>query len=45
MGTSKQPHCFEVNDGELFAFAGLWDGWKNQVESATAEHADWQWPI
>jgi putative SOS response-associated peptidase YedK len=27
--TSKQPYCFEVNDGELFAFAGLWDGWKN----------------
>jgi putative SOS response-associated peptidase YedK len=28
-GTAKQPFCFEVNDGELFAFAGLWDGWKN----------------
>lgn len=27
-GTSKQRYCFEVNDGELFAFAGLWDGWK-----------------
>jgi putative SOS response-associated peptidase YedK len=25
----KQPFCFEVNNGELFAFAGLWDGWKN----------------
>jgi len=25
----KQPYCFEVNDGELFAFAGLWDGWKD----------------
>jgi len=25
----KQPFCFEVNEGELFAFAGLWDGWKN----------------
>jgi putative SOS response-associated peptidase YedK len=25
----KQPHCFEVNAGELFAFAGLWDGWKD----------------
>jgi putative SOS response-associated peptidase YedK len=32
--TSKQPFCFEVNEGELFAFAGLWDGWKN---------ADGQW--
>jgi putative SOS response-associated peptidase YedK len=29
MPTSKQPYCFEVNDGELFAFAGLWDGWKD----------------
>jgi putative SOS response-associated peptidase YedK len=29
-GTSKQPFCFEVNEGELFAFAGLWDGWKNE---------------
>lgn len=28
-GTSKQPHCFEVQDGALFAFAGLWDGWKD----------------
>jgi len=28
-GASKQPFCFEVNDGELFAFAGLWDGWKD----------------
>jgi putative SOS response-associated peptidase YedK len=24
----KQPYCFEVNDGELFAFAGLWERWK-----------------
>jgi putative SOS response-associated peptidase YedK len=26
---SKQPFCFEIKDGELFAFAGLWDGWKD----------------
>src|SRR6201997_4235582 len=26
---SKQPYCFEVNEGKLFAFAGLWDGWKD----------------
>ena len=25
----KQPYCFEVNDGELFAFAGIWDRWKS----------------
>jgi len=29
-GAAKQPYCFEVNAGELFAFAGLWDGWKDQ---------------
>jgi putative SOS response-associated peptidase YedK len=28
-GTTKQPFCFEVNNGELFAFAGLWDRWKD----------------
>jgi len=28
-GKTKQPFCFEVNDGELFAFAGIWDGWKD----------------
>lgn len=26
---AKQPYCFEVNDGELFAFAGIWDRWRN----------------
>jgi len=25
----KRPFCFEVNGGELLAFAGLWDGWKD----------------
>ena len=28
-GPNKRPYCFEVNEGELFAFAGLWDGWKS----------------
>ncbi|MFZ1916588.1 MAG: SOS response-associated peptidase [Terriglobales bacterium] len=28
-GKTKQPFCFEVNKGELFAFAGLWDRWKD----------------
>jgi putative SOS response-associated peptidase YedK len=27
-GKSKQPYCFEVNDGEMFAFAGIWDRWR-----------------
>ena len=25
----KQPYCFEINDGELFAFAGIWDRWND----------------
>ena len=28
-GRLKQPYCFEVSNGELFAFAGLWDRWKD----------------
>jgi len=28
-GKVRQPFCFEVKDGGLFAFAGLWDSWKN----------------
>jgi putative SOS response-associated peptidase YedK len=28
-GKPKQPYCFEVNDGQLFAFAGLWDRWRD----------------
>ncbi len=28
-GKTKQPFCFQINEGELFAFAGLWDGWKD----------------
>jgi putative SOS response-associated peptidase YedK len=28
-GKTKQPFCIEVNQGQLFAFAGLWDRWKS----------------
>jgi putative SOS response-associated peptidase YedK len=28
-GSFKQPFCFEVGDGELFAFAGLWERWRD----------------
>ena len=28
-GIGKQPFCFKVGEGELFAFAGLWDGWRD----------------
>ena len=27
-GNVKQPFCFEVRDGELFAFAGRWERWR-----------------
>ena len=27
VGRSKQPYCFEVERGELFSFAGLWETW------------------
>jgi putative SOS response-associated peptidase YedK len=26
MEKTKQPYCFEINNGELFALAGLWHG-------------------
>ncbi len=29
LGKVKQPYCFEVNRGELFAFAGLWESWND----------------
>jgi len=28
-GKEKQPYCFEVNEGQLFAFAGIWESWKD----------------
>jgi putative SOS response-associated peptidase YedK len=31
-GRKKQPYLFEVHDGEPFAFAGLWEQWK-EIES------------
>jgi putative SOS response-associated peptidase YedK len=38
-GKVKQPYCFEVNDGELFAFAGIWDRWtdpsRNSIETCS----------
>ena len=29
-GTTKQPFCFEVNEGSLFAFAGIWERWRDR---------------
>jgi len=34
IGKDKQPYCLEVNGGELFAFAGLWDRWKDPSGNA-----------
>jgi putative SOS response-associated peptidase YedK len=28
-GKAKHPYCFELNEGELFAFAGIWERWKD----------------
>src|ERR1039458_10211961 len=29
VGKAKQPYCLEVNRGELFSFAGLWETWND----------------
>jgi putative SOS response-associated peptidase YedK len=29
LGKFRQPYCFEVRGGELFAFAGIWEKWKH----------------
>ena len=38
-GKTKQPYCFQLERGELFAFAGLWDRWRSHnkeiIESCT----------
>ncbi len=33
-GKTKQPYCFEVNEGEPFAFAGIWDRWRDPMGNA-----------
>jgi putative SOS response-associated peptidase YedK len=35
-GKAKQPYCFEVREGELFALAGIWDRW-NDASGNTIE--------
>ena len=39
MGSVKQPYCFEVGEGDVFALAGLWDEWTSPdgeiIESCT----------
>ena len=33
-GSAKQPFCFEVGNGGIFAFAGLWDRWRGRDRQA-----------
>ena len=40
MGSVKQPYCFEVGEGDLFALAGLWDQWKSPDPRVVAEWID-----
>ena len=34
VGKGKQPYCFEVNRGELFSLAGLWETWNDPTGKA-----------
>lgn len=33
----KQPYCFTMADDSAFAFAGLWDSWRDQKTDTTLE--------
>jgi putative SOS response-associated peptidase YedK len=28
VGNVRQPYCFAIREGELFAFAGIWESWR-----------------
>ena len=32
-GPKKQPYLFEVDGGKLFAFAGIWDAWRESPDA------------
>jgi putative SOS response-associated peptidase YedK len=34
---TKQPYAIAMKDAELFAFAGLWDSWKDKETGKTLE--------
>jgi len=40
-GKGKQPYCFEVNGGELFAFAGIWDRWRDPTSGTTRDSSSY----
>jgi putative SOS response-associated peptidase YedK len=33
-GKAKQPYCFEIAEGQLCAFAGIWDCWQDPTGKA-----------
>lgn len=35
-GKSKQPYYFQIQNEEPFAFAGIWDEWRNDGVSITS---------
>ena len=37
-GGAKQPYAIVPTDGPLFAFAGLWENWRDK---AAGEGAEW----
>jgi SOS response associated peptidase (SRAP) len=39
-GKAKQPYCFEVNDGEWFAFGGIWDRWEGRERNDARDLLD-----
>jgi putative SOS response-associated peptidase YedK len=34
---AKQPYAIAVKDSELFAFAGLWESWKDRSSNRVLE--------
>ena len=34
---TKQPYAIGLKDGDLFAFAGLWDTWRDKTTGQTLE--------
>lgn len=34
-GKPKVPHHFRLKDGGPFAFAGIWDSWRDELETCT----------
>ena len=37
----KQPFAFSMRSGEAFAFAGVWDAWREPKKSSPQAHDEW----